>query len=263
MRVGVPSGVGDTYWTLTKLQAFRKRHKPKELILCIKQSPLERATGWAEMVDFVDGVVVKQFDHRSALLTGFSSQKTRACDCILWPNAVLDRGMRIESWLPGYKTDLSFPVRTAPGIAGAVVLYVSSVRNHQHCFPRMPMDYWPHVARILGERFGQAPVIIGAHFDEDYAAGLDWQSPVVNLVGKTTLPEVAGIIQRAQVVVGIISGMTILGNHFRTPTVALCPDRYHKAFPKTWIARGTPYATAWHKTLPSPLALVEKAESLL
>lgn len=259
----MPSGVGDTYWCLTKLRSFRERNRLRHVTLCVKESTFERASAWGEMVDFVDAVEVRAFNPNVALGLGFGNAQGRyGIDYVLWPNAVLDRGERIERWLPNYATDLAFPVKTAPGVEGAVVLYASSIRMHRSCFPQMERDYWPRVARHVFDRFGVPPVVIGAGFDRDYSSRLAWLSPVDDQVGNTTLPEVAGILQRARLVLGVISGMTILANHFRVPTVALCPDKYHRSFPRTWIARGTPYATVWARDLPSPQALVEKGAAL-
>ena len=280
LRIAVPSGVGDVYWCLTKLQAFRQARQAEHVTLCIQRTHLPRAHDWASMVDFVNAAEDYAFrPDNQALSTGYServaprgttarpwrhlrnsgSQQPRV-DCVFWPNAVVDTGRHLREWMPELELDLSFAVRTAPGPDKRVVVYVSSDGVNNSWAPNLGPAYWDRLIVALSKRFGQPPTLIGKSWDASFRARLS--APVEDLLDSTTLPEVAGIIERARVLVGIISGMTILGNHFMTPTVALYPPKFPSAFPWTWVKDGAPYVPIATDIVPPPEELAAIAADI-
>lgn len=93
---------------------------------------------------------------------------------------------------------------------------------------------WPtgHFAQLASELFqtGIIPVIIGGPGDAELAAQILSQSPqAINLVGKTTLKELAYVIKNASFFVGGDTGPMHLAVAVQTPVIALFgptnPDR--------------------------------------
>lgn len=290
LRLGVPPGVGDVYWALCKLQALRAARGAQHVTLCVQQTSLTRALSWADMVDFVDATAEVGFKPNDrALTTGYSDEPMYALplrrgprrqstihrrailladrekqrvpiDAVLWPNAVVDAGRHLREWMPELELDLSFKVRTAPGPSGRVVVYASSVGINE-AWTRLEPTYWAQLITELAEATGQVPTLIGAPWDAAFRAQILCQ--VEDLLGKTTLPEVAGVLERAAVVVGVISGMTILANHFRTPTIALHADKHSTGFVRAWVAGDAPYEPIAAAAIPAPAALARRAASFM
>lgn len=232
LRVGVPSGVGDVYWCLTKLKAFAAG-EPVQLV--IQSSPFDRAREWVEMVDFIASAEFGVFKCGTAREVGFYG-RWKTLDAVLWPNAVIDRGERIETWLPHLATDLDFEVK-CPDYAPRVVVYPSSLGSAR--WTTRTGEFWDKVITHLTQMVGPV-TLVGAHWDEDLARMIT--APCENLIGQTSLPQLAGILKSARVVAGVISGITILANHFRTPCAAMWHDqRFPEGFPTAWVAPNAPY----------------------
>lgn len=255
VRLGVPPGVGDTYWVITKLHDFRRKNLIKHVTLCVQQNTMVRALDWSKMTDLVDAT--EEFDfkpNREVHRHGYARNYT-GLDAVLWPNAVIDRGQHLGEWLPRYELDLDFPVTVDPGDGQRhYVVYASSMGVNENWFPGRGPAFWNEVLLEVTKQTGQLPVLIGAGWDAEFAAQIT--APCVNMISKTDLPQVAGIIKRARLLVGIISGMTVLGNHFRTPTVAVYPDRFMPGFLTSWIKSGTPYVPVAASMATSPAELV-------
>jgi hypothetical protein len=181
-------------------------------------------------------------------------------DCVLWPNAVLDRGDSLRDWLPGLELDLSFKIRTDPGPSDRIVVYASSAAINEAWIPGLGPEYWAELIAAIAERTGDVPTLIGAPWDATFRERIACE--VEDLLGVTTLPQVAGILERASVVVGVICGMTILANHFRTPTVALYPDKFHPAFPTSWVAPDAPYLPIAASRVPPARELAARVAEL-
>lgn len=244
MLVGVPPGVGDSYWCLTKMKAFKRHYDIKHLTLAILKTSKDRAIEWRHMVDFVDDARYVNFSPGEAERTGFA-RDVRFLNFVMWPNAIVDKGIHLRDWLPELELDLDFEVRTqlVPDVApGSVVLYASSKEVNRAWLPRARGDFWIQLALEIKARFGAPPVLIGAGWDDENSRLVAPHTQ--GLVGKTSLREVAWILKHAKAVVGIICGMTIVANHFRVPTVALSPDKFKPAFPYTWVDR-----QPWYKAL--------------
>jgi len=252
IRIGVPPGVGDTYWALCKLESFREKHNIEHVTLCVKAHELKRALSWPGMVDCVDAAEEFDFGTNPGIReTGFSCRKP-GVDVVMWPNAVIDRGEHLRNWMPEYELNLDIEIKT-PTIPSRFsdrhVVYASSEGVNKHWFPDRGPGFWRHLIHELGDQTGERPLIIGAGWDKDFFKAI---GPVDadNLISETTLPAVAAIIRNAKSLTGIISGMTVLGNHFQTPTVAIYPDRFVPGFLSSWIKPGTPYVPLMASEVP-------------
>lgn len=245
IQVAVPPGVGDVYWVLTKLQAYRAEHGGGPVRMLIQAcGPLDRAGEWRDMVDFVYDVRFHAYrPDRASLETGLGRLPDGTP--ILWPNTVVDKGQPLASWLPHLALDLGFPVKTTPFAGGPrTVLYVSSEGINRAWMTHLPPGYWVRTIEALNAAVGRV-TIIGAKWDLSFLSAMLRTAArpldVELLVGATSLMQVADILKSARFFVGVISGMTILANHFRTPTLALYPTAHHEAFPRAWVAPDAPY----------------------
>ena len=264
-RVAVPPGVGDIYWCLTKLKALRDKLRADRIELCVQKAGPARSLAWAEMVDFVDTATFHAFAPGIAATTGYH-EPGNGIDCVLWPNAVVDRGRPLSDWLPDLALDLDFTVRTEPMGEPRVLVYASSRAINKAWVPNLGPEYWLQLMQALSDRFGQV-TLIGAAWDREFTDDLRSSCnghgmPCVDMTGQTSLPQIADMLKRARLVIGVISGMTILANHFRTPTVAIYPRKQHPDFPRSWVAPDAPYQTVCAPDAPSAGLLAERASTI-
>lgn len=98
------------------------------------------------------------------------------------------------------------------------VLAPFTTRPQKHWFE----DAWRVLLSRIQHELGLTPVMLGGPADQTAATritqGLDG---VVSLVGATRLPEAAGVIRHAGLLVGVDTGLTHMGTAFRVPTVAI------------------------------------------
>jgi len=107
----------------------------------------------------------------------------------------------------------------AAGVDGAfAVLAPFTTRPQKHWFEAR----WAELACRLAEERGMRAVLLGGQGDREAAARIAAAAPgLVDLAGRTSLPQCAAIIAQAALLVGVDTGLTHLGTAMGTPTLAL------------------------------------------
>ncbi|MDP3871453.1 MAG: glycosyltransferase family 9 protein [Methyloversatilis sp.] len=110
----------------------------------------------------------------------------------------------------------------APGRYAVFAAFTT--RPQKHWFE----DAWQALAPQLAARTGLTPVLLGGPGDAQAAASIAAGAPgLINLVGRTKLPEAAALVRSAGLLVGVDTGLTHMGIAFSVPTVAIfgstCP----------------------------------------
>jgi hypothetical protein len=242
------------------MRALRESHGADKITLCIQKTKLDRAIELASMTSLVDAAEYVEFDPCPALKTGYA-ENVPSLDVLLWPNAVLDNGGTLDSWLPHLKTERDFEVRTPDMGEPRAIVYASSEKVNKAWMTQHDVGFWRELIERVREQFG-AVTLVGADWDASFRDKAKFPDDVADLVGKTTLPELAGLLRNARVVIGVISGITIIANHFRTPCVAMWPGwRFPDGFAYSWVAAGAPYQ-ALRANESSPRKVILAAERL-
>lgn len=273
IRFAVPPGVGDVYWCLTKMAGLRAKWQATSIELCVQAAGPARALEWAALCpQLVQASSYLRFrPNPEALAVGYTT-KQPGVHAVLWPNAVVDQGAPLMEWLRDVPYDDRIEIRAPDmGRPGDVLVYASSPSINQAWIPYLGANFWLDVIEDLGRRFGKV-TLIGAQWDAGWTDTLarerraalahDRRIDFEDLTGKTTLPQVAGLIRDARLLVGVISGMTILANHFRTPCAALMADKHTDAFSRSWVAADAPYLAYRHQECPPALEFSESAAAL-
>ncbi|BDQ33020.1 glycosyltransferase family 9 protein [Pseudodesulfovibrio portus] len=102
---------------------------------------------------------------------------------------------------------------------GCVALQMGASEDRR----RWPVDHFVSVARMLREREGLVPVLLGtkaeAPLGERFAAAVDF--PLVNLIGRTSLTGLAGVLVRCRALVTNDTGTMHLAAGLGVPTCAV------------------------------------------
>jgi hypothetical protein len=286
-------GWGDSLWALPKLQAIASAHESRTVDLKVavwnKDEAETRAIEMLRRISIVDSVELYSMprDGRpsACLLQGDPAgedgiyryipdgptDEYPGVDYVAIANRALDRGVRLEDWLPEYATNWSvfdglrtsaveriYAHATEMSISsgsGYVVMFHSSIAGNTHSGwnrdalwkPRQ----WVDLARGLHDALGVSIISIGASWDRDYwevlrsdpaTAGMAyWRS----LIGQLTIGQTLAVIQRARAVYSYPSGIGVVSHYLRRPT---CFFWRHHGDPIDLRANVSPadaMATAW------------------
>ena len=121
---------------------------------------------------------------------------------------------------PGPVADLGWLTRGAPEVPGPFAMLVPGAAMHRPG-KRWPAESFGMLAAMLAAR-GVRPVVVGARQDAPWAAIIALACPsVLDLTGRTSLPEVAGLAAQAAVAVGNDTGPMHLAAAVGCPCVVL------------------------------------------
>jgi len=107
-------------------------------------------------------------------------------------------------------------------------------------------DHWAGLADILWRDFGIRAILFGSHADIPLAEDIMRLSsaPIASAVGKTTLKQAAGLMERCLAVVGVDTGLLHIGVALDRPSVGLFgPHRWKSLVQKPnfiWLAKDFP-----------------------
>jgi ADP-heptose:LPS heptosyltransferase len=160
-------------------------------------------------------------------------------DWTLMPNAAMERGIRLENWLPSYKTNwdvmkhfkfTDLAQRRAFDIKNLLgefcVFYMGPlIGNTKEGHNRGPIwkpEDWIALGNFIQEELGLGIVVVGARWDESYynekiCAG-DPIPSWLDLIGTTSMDEVYAIISKSRFVISYQSGIGIVAEYMGIPT---------------------------------------------
>jgi hypothetical protein len=281
----LPTGIGDSVWALHKIQAIRDAQEPGGSIdvhlACGSHNAIEsRALDFVRRFTFVDsaqmfvcGGLGNLPPTRPDGTYNYISDGWYDYDggryCVLIPNATLERGERLESWLPHYpiRWDIfdDFRIlaperRVADRLASTVGPYAvfypgpllgNTTNGHNRGGLWRPTD-WLRLGQRIRDEFGLHIVVVGAAYDAAYYD--EFLAPMLNglasnwtnLIGGTSLGELWSITSRARFVISYQAGVGIISTYLGTPTGifwradgdSISPDMYltfREAMASAWV----------------------------
>lgn len=258
-KILVPSGIGDFSWLWSKISTTKDVFDieyadsgpdrlgaflallPKDKIISYRKSTIYRFYfDTRELEGFfgpADGPKVQHYSEMNPYGLNF-----------LEPNTHLERGGRIENWLPDIASaDLHYEINGLdphPKTEDIFLVHLSSsaVKNAWRCYD------WPiqvEIIKALSDASGLRPVFIGAKYD-DYAQlcfkeySQTSSKRGVNMIGETEdLLSALHLIQHCRFFLGSISsGLSILANVLNKPVAAWWP---RPGLPASWPDHSIPY----------------------
>jgi len=280
----LPTGIGDSVWALHKVQAIRDAQDPGGTIdirlACGAHSTIEtRALDFVRRFTFVDSAEMFVCGGLGHLPPARPDGRYNYIDdgwydydddryCVLIPNAALERGERLESWLPHYAINwdifadfriLSSERRVADRLASTVgdcaVFYPGPLmgntsNGHNRGGLWRPTD-WLRLGQRIRDEFGLHIVTVGAAYDAAYydqllAPMLNGLAPSwTNLIGATSLGELWSITSRAKFVVSYQAGVGIISTYLGTPTAIFWRPEGDSISPDFYLTFSEKMASAW------------------
>ncbi len=244
IRVALSLGIGDNCWAATKFKAFRDCVQD-DIEFCINKSPYHKTLPLLDMMPYskkntetdLAPRYLEEFmkPYRSTRWSSlWGSENWKGFDYVLIPLPHLERGERIETWLPELETDFywakDLKITKQSTHPNRVLLYPSghNANTGFHANWWKAKD-WQQVINLLNQA-GIRPVIVGSDSESDltYFKQANFQGDFDDMVGKTSIEEYAALIKEAKIWVGLNSGGGILSAYLGTPTLMFWSDQRFK-----------------------------------
>lgn len=254
----VPTGIGDFSWIWSKLsttsdtfEILHPRETPARLDPFLALLPKDRILSYAVEPNagfFFDRRELKaQFCNAPGEPIQRYDQMREGSINVVEANTHLERGNRIESWLPDIPAvDFHYRIeglleKTAR--ANIFIVHLSS-RQVQKTWHYYDIPVWISMIQRVQKQTGWTPVFIGGAYDdfarecfEKYAGT---GAKTFSLIGKTPdLLSALCLIQQCKFFMGCVSsGLTMLANVLSTPSVSWWP---RPGLPPAWHDKRIPY----------------------
>jgi len=265
VSVGVPPGMGDSYWVMAKMESFKERNAIDELKIVVRRtSEYYYTSEYLKLIPFVDEVVTREKTFQIHLLYDKVAphtmlKNTQGVDYLIDPGVLMWlRGVNLEDILPEYDTNFHFPIELPEADKAfaihikeqnngkLVLFYTSSIGNNKNWNrDAWKVENWMSLADLIFRSSGIRPIQIGAKWDRDYTealARLDKHNVLQDYVGKTSITQTLGLIREATLVVGFSCGLPMMATYVGVPTVIFWPlnsvsegGRFDPPFRYTWV----------------------------
>lgn len=262
VKIVLSPGVGDVYWEITKLQAFIKREGigiPDIHVLSkrnLNAKSHERAFPFIEMFPFLNSTgVIKNIGpkDKTAPLIWKEAYKTVGrtifpdvlkCDYFISHNGWLANGYSLEETDPDLEVNW-FPPRFVSleeqhsekeyvkKYGKYIVFFYTFLGSNKKLLDDISLAELITITKGIVDETGFSPVFVGAEWDsrDEVLNTLKQEVHIhVDLIGKTTIPQLFGLIKGAELVFGIPSGITILSTLLKQKTIILWSDFFHPDF---------------------------------
>jgi len=271
LRVAIPAGIGDAIWALAKIPALLRRSGAETLDIGICEGRPRRTRPFVERFDFVQSV---RYCERScvgsprATPDGFlnwveSRPNWHGYDWLLQANSHLERGRRLEAWLPDLETDWRIAerfrftdeetrhaLRLERRISPYCVFYLGPERGNtvagHNRGPLWKPEDWGQLAAGY-RRLGLAIVVVGAEYDRSYYvryAGAHL-GPCHDAIGRWEIGHTLAVIRRARFVVAYQSGIGIVPVYMGVPAAVFWRPHGDSINAKVHISFDERMAEAW------------------
>lgn len=304
LKVAVPPGIGDALWSMVKVQSIMNQGNYSSCEVYLQETELPRGAEFINHFDFVSKAGYGKFSlqykndivnlNANTVLKGFMPQNTMldipitfvsksgqynyidshanylGYDWLLIANGHLERGNRIETWLPQLETNLDIGrdnfVFTEQEIDEATRIHEQFVGNTPfvvfYLGPKAgnttsgynrnslwSMEDWHNTMLLMKEHNPNIKfVITGARYDVDYV--LDFlceylDAAFINLAGLTEIGVTFALIKKSNLFVSYPCGLSIFSTYLGVPTVMFWRPYGDSLFADVFVSVREEMSTAW------------------
>jgi FkbM family methyltransferase len=284
LKVAVPAGIGDSVWTLTKLQDMLRKHDAKKVIVGLCGGPPYRSREFVERFDFVESAFYSnwscmesnQFTTEGVYNWAPSGRGWHGeFDWMLQANRSLESGQRLENWLPEFETNFAIAdhfrftlaeLQNADALVEQLgsycVFYLgplagNTTAGHNRNGLWSTGD-WATLARMCRDR-GLAIVVVGAEYDRSYfdRCRADGLGECYDAVGQWGIGQTYAAIRRARFVISYQSGVGIFAVYMGVPEAVFWRPFGDSIFDRGFVSFDERMASAW-----APLGALESGRYL-
>lgn len=260
LQILLPPGIGDSYWSIVKLQSFLSTEhilEPPNITLVSTSENYashSRSLGFIEMFPFLKsdtGVVIKDVNMRSVWREAYMmpgrtifNRVWGKYDYLISYNGHLRVGKRLEdvdpwltcNWHPPMFVSLEqeqFRTKCIKDFGPYFVCYFPVYGSYNNWKSDFDNAKVAESINNIAMKTHARPLFVGAKWDFDNAEGgalVSSVKDVANIMGKTSVAQMFGALRGAEFVVGYPSGMTILAAKLGVKTLIVWNHYYNKDF---------------------------------
>jgi FkbM family methyltransferase len=273
LRLALPPGIGDAFWCLLKVPALCRREGASGVDVEVCGGPPYRSREFLQAFDFVSSVAHTDLRITEADFITPGGEFNYApsqpswhnrFDWLLQVNGHLERGQRIEDWLPDLAIDWNLMERfrwsnKALETAAAVqqqygdycVFYTgpesgNTTAGHNRGGLWRPAD-WVRLAE-LARAAGLQVLFVGAEYDRSYLANHLLPAGLKDChdyLGAWQIDETLAVIRGARFYVGYQSGLGIVATYLGVPTAMFWRPYGNSILPDQRVTFREEMASAW------------------
>jgi len=287
MKFLLPQGIGDSVWALHKIQSVSNHLGNGDGIFvylnCVDlNSPIQRrALDFVKRFKFVndaDMLVTHIHDysnyhdeegHYIYIPDGWRTIHNGENVFALMPNGPLERGVRLEDWLPEYSVnwdaakefsftneELDWADALYHRIGPYCTFYLGPmdgnlVSGHNRGMIWTPQD-WLALGQFCQNKLGLRVVVLGADYDTSYydsmvlpIFGRYLQPSWINLIGETEIGATFAIVKRSRFTISYQSGIGIFSSYLGVPTGIFWREKGNSINSAVYLSFEEEMASAW------------------
>jgi len=282
MNFLVPQGIGDSVWALLKIQDISKKIGDGVINVFIACSDANntseaRSLEFVRRFDFVDKCEMYQMPMEGrqgcVLLLGAAADANglyryidsgattlNGIDYVLIPNYTLERGIRIEDWLPEYEINWNvmdhFRFESVKRTKQYIVFFMAStsgntMAGHNRNSLWAPQQ-WVELGRRIQKEFDCDIFVVGADYDMSYYT--DYIKPLLreddnwsNYIGIFNIEGTFSLVKNARFVMSYQSGIGIVANYMNVPIAIFWRAKGDSISPNSYVSFEEGMASAWAK----------------
>lgn len=284
----VGQGIGDALWSTFSCQDIARKHGNSKInlrVACWHTSKLEtRAIDFLERFSFIDSVQMYKMPSVSngpILKFGPSTDENgiyryiasgpttayKGIDFVAIPNGHLERGLRLETWLPEYETnwnlmdsfqfeksETQYADKFLRSLGRYVVFFLgcknsNTVAGHNRHALWSPEE-WVELGRKIHDKYGVKIVTVGAPYDASYfeekiKPRIHSENYWHNCIGEWGIAQTYAVIRNARFVISYQSGIGIVSHYLNKPTAIFWRPKGNSISPNEYVSFEEDMAHAW------------------
>lgn len=253
-KILVPPGIGDIHWVIVKLQSFIKEHKIQgqpEVWIASFDSAKDRAIDYLKMIPFIKAAGYKYVSKADIpWKEAYADENGRTvyrnvagCDYFIAFNGQLRGPKMLDHINPEYPCNYDVPMFESieqkeytklvkKTFGKYVVAYFIDHGMYRKWVDDFSADKIISVLNGIQRNTGYKIVFVGSFWDSTPFIQKIKKNVknIVDLVGKTSIEDVFGLIKGAEGVIGYPSGITIMSTFFKVRTYIFWNEYFNYVF---------------------------------
>lgn len=253
--IGLPSGIGDFSWAYSKLKHLGLVHyeiadgEPYRTVPFVERLPWTASAKYGEFRydDIIQYEQATRIPTIGARWSDVEELVKGGGRVLIQPNKHLERGRRLEEWMPELPTDFHYDITTTPfDVTMAEKALVDlkkpvfgiSCASYRGAEAWKTWGYpeWSEFLRMFQAEVGGTMLLLGGFWDDlTYTLASEGYP---DMVGKTHIATAVEILKRLDGYIGFSSGLGVIGTVLRRPVFMMWPD-FQKPLSESWASPET------------------------
>lgn len=244
ITVATPNGIGDISWMISKFACAKER-----VFMLVGEDWPQRAHQYLALLPWLAGfrynphryqeILEFQAIHGAQMKTWKGIVESGFGVVYLEPNSHLERGFRLEEWLPDLPTDFHYAMETTLADRLKADKFMAMIPEGEHVYGISAASYrgseawttwnstkWIEFLTKWKEHDPKVHFLLMGGFWDDLTEAIAQEEdlPIIDAVGKTTVGAAVELLKRTDGYCGFSSGLGILGTVLRQKVFMLWPE---------------------------------------